>query len=44
MDFELQWLLWALPLAFALGWIGSRWDVRQWRREVQGSQKVYYKA
>ena len=44
MDFELQWLLWALPLAFALGWIGSRWDVRQWRREVQGSQKVYYQG
>jgi lipopolysaccharide biosynthesis regulator YciM len=44
MDFELQWLLWALPLAFALGWVGSRWDVRQWRRELQGSQKVYYKG
>lgn len=44
MDFELQWLLWALPLAFALGWVASRWDVRQWKRELQGSQKVYYKG
>ncbi|HEX2543210.1 MAG TPA: lipopolysaccharide assembly protein LapB [Caldimonas sp.] len=44
MDFELQWLLWGLPLAFALGWIGSRWDVRQWRRELQASPKVYYKG
>jgi lipopolysaccharide biosynthesis regulator YciM len=44
MDFELQWLLWGLPVAFALGWIGSRWDVRQWRRELRGSQKVYYKG
>ena len=44
MDFELQWLLWGLPLAFALGWVASRWDVRQWKREPQGSQKVYYKG
>ncbi|MEO7056974.1 MAG: lipopolysaccharide assembly protein LapB [Caldimonas sp.] len=44
MDFELQWLLWALPLAFALGWVASRWDVRQWKRELEGSQKVYYKG
>ncbi|MEP6739674.1 MAG: lipopolysaccharide assembly protein LapB [Caldimonas sp.] len=44
MDFELQWLLWALPLAFALGWVGSRWDVRQWKRELQGSPKAYYKG
>lgn len=44
MDFELQWLLWALPLAFALGWIASRLDVRQWRRERKDSPKVYYKG
>src|SRR6478752_6583411 len=44
MDFDLQWLLWALPLAFALGWVASRWDARQRRRELQGSQKVYYKG
>jgi lipopolysaccharide biosynthesis regulator YciM len=44
MDFDLQWLLWALPLAFALGWVASRWDAGQRRRELQGSQKVYYKG
>ena len=44
MDFDLQWLLWGLPLAFALGWATSRWDVRQWRREQGGSPKVYYKG
>ena len=44
MDFDLQWLLWALPLAFALGWVASRWDAAQRRRELQGSQKVYYKG
>ncbi len=42
MDFDLQWLLWAMPLAFALGWLASRWDVRQWRRELTSSPKVYY--
>ena len=44
MDFELQWLLWALPLAFALGWVASRLDVRQWKREQKDSPKVYYKG
>ena len=44
MDFDLQWLLWGLPLAFALGWFGSRMDVRQWRREQKDSPKVYYKG
>lgn len=42
MDFDLQWLLWALPLAFALGWIGSRFDVRQWKRDHKASPKVLY--
>jgi lipopolysaccharide biosynthesis regulator YciM len=44
MDFELQWLLWALPLAFALGWVASRFDVRQGRRERKDSPHVYYKG
>jgi lipopolysaccharide biosynthesis regulator YciM len=37
MDGELVWLLWGLPIAFALGWAGSRWDLRQWRREERAS-------
>ena len=44
MDFDLQWLLLALPIAFALGWIGSRIDLRQWRREQKSSPKAYYKG
>jgi lipopolysaccharide biosynthesis regulator YciM len=44
MDFDLQWILLALPIAFALGWIGSRIDLRQWRREQKSSPKAYYKG
>ena len=43
MDFELAWLLWALPLAFALGWVASRIDVRQFRRD-QKEPKAYHKG
>lgn len=44
MDFDLQWLLLGLPLAFALGWLGSRFDLRQLRREQRDSPKAYYKG
>ena len=46
MDFELQWqwALWALPLAFALGWLASRWDTGQRERELKASPKAYYKG
>jgi lipopolysaccharide biosynthesis regulator YciM len=44
MDFDLQWLLLALPIAFALGWIGSRIDLRQWKREQRSSPKAYFKG
>jgi len=43
MEFELQWLLWGLPLAFALGWIASRLDVRQFRGD-QKEPKAYHKG
>jgi len=43
MDFELAWLLWALPLAFALGWVASWLDVRQFRRD-QKEPKAYHKG
>ena len=44
MDFDLQWLLWALPLAFALGWLASRLDLRQGRREQSSAPRLYYKG
>jgi len=47
MDFDPQWLLWlvvAFGGGFALGWLASRLDARQFRRERQQSPKVYYKG
>lgn len=44
MEFELQWLLVGVPLAFALGWLASRLDLRQLRRENRESPKAYYKG
>ncbi len=44
MDFDLQWLLLGLPVAFAFGWLASRFDMRQWKREQKDSPKAYYKG
>ena len=47
MDFEPQWLIWvplAFGLGFVLGWIASRLDMRQGRRERKDSPKVYYRG
>ena len=44
MDFEYQWLLLGLPLFFILGWLGSRFDLRQLKRETRESPKAYYKG
>jgi len=44
MGFDVQWLLLGLPLTFALGWLASRLDLRQWRREQKDSPKAYYKG
>jgi lipopolysaccharide biosynthesis regulator YciM len=44
MDFDPQWLLLGIPLTFALGWLASRFDLRQWRREDKDSPKAYYKG
>jgi lipopolysaccharide assembly protein B len=43
-DFDIQWLLIGLPLAFALGWVGSRIDLRQWRRAERAQPKAYFKG
>jgi lipopolysaccharide biosynthesis regulator YciM len=44
MDLDLTWLLWGLPLAFALGWVASRLDVRQWRMESRQTPKAYFRG
>jgi lipopolysaccharide biosynthesis regulator YciM len=44
MDFDLQWILLALPISFGLGWLASRFDLRQWRREQRDSPRAYTKG
>jgi len=44
MDFNFYWLLLALPLAFVLGWMASRLDLRQLKREGQASPPAYFKG
>ena len=44
MDFELQWLLLALPLAFAGGWLASRFDLRQLKQDHEDSPRAYFKG
>ncbi len=47
MDFEIQWLQWlllGLPVAFGLGWLASRFDLRQWRREQRDTPKPYFQG
>lgn len=44
MGFDPSWLLLGLPAAFALGWLASRLDIRQWRREQRDSPKAYFKG
>jgi lipopolysaccharide biosynthesis regulator YciM len=44
MDFDLTWVLWGLPLAFALGWGASRLDMRQWRVASRQAPKAYFRG
>ncbi len=44
MDFDLQWFLLGLPVAFALGWLASRFDFRQLKREQRDAPKAYFKG
>ena len=48
MAFDLQTtlplLLLGLMVAFALGWIASRFDLRQWKREQIETPKAYYQG
>jgi lipopolysaccharide biosynthesis regulator YciM len=44
MEFDPRWLLFVLPVAFALGWLASKLDTRQWKREQRESPKPYFKG
>jgi lipopolysaccharide biosynthesis regulator YciM len=44
MDFDPTWLLLGLPVAFALGWIASRLDLRQSRQEHRDAPRAYFKG
>lgn len=44
MEFDFSWLLWGLPLAFACGWLASRFDLRQWRLEGRQAPKAYFRG
>jgi len=44
MEFDFAWLLWALPVAFGLGWVASRIDFRQWRLESRPVPRAYFRG
>jgi len=44
MDFDLSWILLGLPLAFVLGWVASRFDLRQLRIENHQAPKAYFRG
>ena len=44
MDFDLSWLLLGLPIAFILGWLASRFDLRQLRIENRQAPKAYFRG
>ena len=44
MEFDLSFLLLGLPIAFGLGWLASRMDIRQLKLENQQAPKAYFKG
>ena len=44
MDFDFSWLLLGLPVAFVLGWLASRFDLRQLRLENRQAPKAYFRG
>jgi len=44
MEFDLSLILLALPVVFILGWVASRFDVRQLRLENRTAPKAYFKG
>ncbi len=44
MDFDFTWVLLGFPIAFALGWLASRIDIRQLRIENRQAPKAYFRG
>ena len=44
MEFDFTWLLLGFPVAFALGWLASRFDLRQFRIENRQAPKAYFRG
>lgn len=44
MELDLTWILIGLPLAFALGWIASRLDLRQLKIANRQAPRAYFKG
>jgi lipopolysaccharide biosynthesis regulator YciM len=44
MEFDLSLILLALPIVFVLGWLASRFDLRQLRIENRQAPKAYFKG
>ncbi len=44
MDLDISWIFLGLPAAFLLGWVSSRFDLRQLRMENRSNPKAYFKG
>lgn len=44
MDFDFTWILLGFPVAFTLGWLASRMDLRQLRIENRQAPKAYFRG
>ncbi|MDO9403925.1 MAG: lipopolysaccharide assembly protein LapB [Polaromonas sp.] len=44
MEFDISWVLLGLPVAFTLGWLASRLDLRQLRIENKQAPKAYFRG
>ena len=44
MEFDLTWVLLGFPVAFTLGWLASRVDIRQLRIENRQAPKAYFRG
>jgi len=44
MEFDISWVLFGLPIAFGLGWLASRVDLRQLRFENRQTPRAYFRG